>query len=185
MKDKLPRISHQRDGRSGSDDSRKGSEDSRRGREVDAKEGEAHQRKSFLHSEVGVEDAVEDRLGREDGNVDGKKALVDADRPTSVPSISHIGEPDGTRTMLFSVLPLIGPTEDAGSPAIPDQAEDTLGSSQGEQNATDENRFGLWKSTASATAKLLLRAAKESVDAFPPLKSTVGGLCFILDNYEV
>jgi len=95
MKDKLPRISHKHDGRSGSDDSRKGSEDSRRGREIDAKEGEAHQRKPFLHSEVGVEDVVEGRLGREEGNVDGKKALVDADHPTSTPSISHIGEPDG------------------------------------------------------------------------------------------
>ena len=68
---------------------------------------------------------------------------------------------------------------------MPDKVQDALSSGQGEPNATDESRFGLLKSTTSATAKLLLRAAKESADAFPPLKSAVGGLCFILDNYEV
>ena len=42
-----------------------------------------------------------------------------------------------------------------------------------------------WGSTASSSAKLVLRGVKDSVDAFPPLKSVAGGLCFILDNYEV
>ena len=42
-----------------------------------------------------------------------------------------------------------------------------------------------WKSTASATAKLLLRGVNNSADAFGPLKSVVGGLCFILDHCEV
>ena len=42
-----------------------------------------------------------------------------------------------------------------------------------------------WKSTVSATAKLVLYAVRDSADAFPPLKSVAGGLCFILDNYEV
>ena len=87
--------------------------------------------------------------------------------------------------MLFSVLHLIGPTDNTGSTTIPNQVQGALSSGQVEQNATDENIFELWKSTASATAKLLLHAAKESADAFPPLKSAVGGLCFILDNYEV
>ena len=41
-----------------------------------------------------------------------------------------------------------------------------------------------WKSTVSASAKLLLCTVKESADAFPPLKSIAGGLCFILENYE-
>ena len=41
------------------------------------------------------------------------------------------------------------------------------------------------KSTAFATAKLLLRGVRDSADAFGPLKSVVGGLCFILDNCEV
>jgi len=47
-----------------------------------------------------------------------------------------------------------------------------------------ENKPG-WKSTASASAKLLLRGVRDSADAFPPLKSVAGGLCFILENYEV
>lgn len=42
-----------------------------------------------------------------------------------------------------------------------------------------------WRSNVSATAKLLLCGVRDSADAFPPLKSVVGGLCFILENYEV
>ena len=50
--------------------------------------------------------------------------------------------------------------------------------------AADENKSD-WKSTASASAKLILRAVYDSADAFGPLKSVTGGLCFILDNCEV
>ena len=39
--------------------------------------------------------------------------------------------------------------------------------------------------TVSDAAKLLLRTVRDSADAFPPLKSVAGGLCFILENYEV
>ena len=42
-----------------------------------------------------------------------------------------------------------------------------------------------WGSTAVATAKLLLRGVKDSADAFGPLKSVAGGLCFVLENCEV
>ena len=42
-----------------------------------------------------------------------------------------------------------------------------------------------WRSTAVAAAKLLLRGVRDSADAFGPLKSVAGGLCFVLDNYEV
>ena len=42
-----------------------------------------------------------------------------------------------------------------------------------------------WGSTASSSAKLVLRAVRDSADAFGPLKSVAGSLCFILDNYEV
>ena len=48
----------------------------------------------------------------------------------------------------------------------------------------DENKSG-WKSTASSSAKLLLRGVRDSADAFGPLKSVAGGLCFILENCEV
>ena len=50
--------------------------------------------------------------------------------------------------------------------------------------AADENKSS-WKSTASSSAKLLLRGVRDSADAFGPLKSVAGGLCFILENCEV
>ena len=48
----------------------------------------------------------------------------------------------------------------------------------------DENKTD-WRSTASASAKLLLRGVRDSADAFGPLKSVARGLCFILENCEV
>ena len=50
--------------------------------------------------------------------------------------------------------------------------------------AVNENESG-WKATASASAKLLLRGVSSSSEAFGPLKSVAGGLCFILENCEV
>ena len=50
--------------------------------------------------------------------------------------------------------------------------------------AADESESD-WKTTASASAKLLLRGVSSSSDAFGPLKSVAGGLCFILENCEV
>ena len=50
--------------------------------------------------------------------------------------------------------------------------------------AADETKSD-WKSTASSSAKLLLRGVRDSADAFPPLKSVAGGLCFILENCDV
>jgi len=64
---------------------------------------------------------------------------------------------------------------------ISNQAQNALG----KLNATRGSKFEQWMSVTSATAKLFLRGAKESTDAFPPLKSVVGGLCFIVDNFEV
>ena len=54
----------------------------------------------------------------------------------------------------------------------------------GASAAVDENRPD-WKSTVSSSAKLVLRAVRDSSDAFGPLKSVAGGLCFILENSEV
>ena len=50
--------------------------------------------------------------------------------------------------------------------------------------APDENKRD-WTSTASASAKLLLRGVRDSADAFGPLKAVAGGLCFIVENCEV
>ena len=54
-----------------------------------------------------------------------------------------------------------------------------------EPNAAADEKKSNWKSTASASAKLLLRGVSDSADAFGPLKSVAGGLCFILENCEV
>ena len=56
--------------------------------------------------------------------------------------------------------------------------------SVGPSVAADDNKPS-WKSTASASAKLLLRGVNNSADAFGPLKSVAGSLCFLLENYEV
>ena len=52
----------------------------------------------------------------------------------------------------------------------------------GSSTAADESD---WTTAASASAKLLLRGVSSSSDAFGPLKSVAGGLCFILENCEV
>jgi len=91
LKDKLPGGSSKRDGRSESKDSRKG-------RAVDVEGGEASQRDSYLHPEVSIKGAVEGGPNREWSGVGGRKAalqVVDVNPSSSVPSISHIGEPDG------------------------------------------------------------------------------------------
>ena len=86
---------------------------------------------------------------------------------------------------LISVHPLIHPPDHADNSATLDQVQDGPSSNQSEPNALDGNKSKQWKPTAYATAKLFLSGVKESADAFPPLKSVLGGLCFILDNCEV
>ena len=88
----------------------------------------------------------------------------------------------------------VGPS---GPPPRPGPAVATGGGSEQEGNepnaddekvepsvAPDKNRPD-WGSTASASAKLLLRGVRDSADAFGPLKAVAGGLCFILENCEV
>jgi hypothetical protein len=88
-------------------------------------------------------------------------------------------------------------TEVSGSPSGPVTHAVTSGDhEQGENEsgadgenaepsaAANENKPG-WKSTASSSAKLLLLGVRDSADAFGPLKSVAGGLCFILENCEV
>ena len=58
------------------------------------------------------------------------------------------------------------------------------GDQPGAGAAADEDGSD-WKATVSASAKLLLRGVRDSADAFGPLKSVAGGLCFILENCEV
>ena len=94
--------------------------------------------------------------------------------------------PDGRGERSYSP----GPPARPESQVIADSDRERRGniSSIGIENpgpsaAPDENRSE-WKSTVSASAKLLLRGVRDSADAFGPLKSIAGGLCFILENCE-
>ena len=69
--------------------------------------------------------------------------------------------------------------------ASDDAPEDIHPSENTVPSAAADEKKSDWKSTASATAKLILRGVRDSTDAFPPLKSAAGGLCFILENCEV
>jgi len=73
-----------------------------------------------------------------------------------------------------------------GTTAVPDHVPEIICTDESvKPGGTAEEKKLNWKSTASATAKLLLRGVRDSADAFPPLKSAAGGLCFILENCEV
>ena len=77
-------------------------------------------------------------------------------------------------------------TDNVGTSAISDHIPATLhhDNSGGPSAAMDETK-STWKTTASTAANLLLRGVRDSADAFGPLKSVAGGLCFILENCEV
>jgi len=86
--------------------------------------------------------------------------------------------------ILLVVIPLTVSSAHIDTPAVPDHAQEVLRPNEGQPSGADENRSNL-KSLASSTAKIFLRGVNESADAFPPLKSVAGGLCYILENCEV
>ena len=66
------------------------------------------------------------------------------------------------------------------------EGSETLGSvPRPEQGAAVDENGSDWEATVSASTKLLLRGARDSADAFGPLKSVAGDLCVILENHEV
>ena len=89
----------------------------------------------------------------------------------SPPSLSNEADLGGTHSSFTSPIDLII--------SFPSDDVDTT------EPSPSVNRKSDWKSTTFATAKLLLRGVRDSADAFGPLKSVVGGLCFILENCEV
>ena len=134
-----------------------------------------------------VEIAIHNGTSRKGSDVDGKKPdrSVDPPHPSlSAPSTSHGGEPEGAWIGLIQLLPLIVSPDNTDNSTIPDHPQEALGPDQNEPETTGEKE-SRWKSTASATAKLLLRGVSESADAFGPLKSVAGFLCYILENCEV
>jgi len=77
-------------------------------------------------------------------------------------------------------------TDNMGISTISNHVPATLHHDErGEPSAAADKSKSSWKSTASATTKLLLRGVRDTADAFGPLKSVAGGLCFILENCEV
>ena len=54
----------------------------------------------------------------------------------------------------------------------------------GARTSEDENRPE-WESTASSSGRLVLRAVRDATDASGLFKSVAGGLCSILETYEV
>ena len=102
----------------------------------------------------------------------------------STPSITHIARGPDCMGMSSIHLPsLIVPSDNTGASTIPDHVPDAP---RPDERVEPSTAVGTdWKSTASSTAKLLLRWARDSSDAFGPLKSVTAGLCFILQNFEV
>jgi hypothetical protein len=84
------------------------------------------------------------------------------------------------------MLHLIIHSDNVDTSTVPDHTPEGLRPNESAEPSTgvDEKKSN-WKSTASATAKLLLLGVRDSADAFGPLKSVAGGLYFILENYEV
>ena len=106
--------------------------------------------------------------------------------PPPVPSIPLKQEPDSTWTVSPRLLCLIIPLCNADASAVPGHTQKDLSPDENaESNAAASEKKSNWKSTAYASAKLLLRGVRDSADAFGPLKSVAGGLCFILENCEV
>ena len=109
-----------------------------------------------------------------------------AHSPPPVTSIPLKQEPDSTWAVSSRLLYLIVPLHNADASAVPDQTQREPSPDENtESNAAASDKKPNWKSTAYASAKLLLRGVRDSADAFGPLKSVVGGLCFILENCEV
>ena len=109
-----------------------------------------------------------------------------ASSPLSVTSISRKQGPNGTWALSAQLLYLIAPLEDADTSVIRDHTPQQVRPDENaDSGAAANERKSSWKSTALATAKLLLRGVRDSADAFGPLKSVAGGLCFILENCEV
>jgi len=96
LKSKLPDGRRKRDGGSGSERDRKGGE-------TDDGGSEASQSNSFLHSEVDARSTVESGPSQERNNVDRNEAGPVDGPPTSTPSISQGGKPDGMWAMFFQL----------------------------------------------------------------------------------
>ena len=110
-----------------------------------------------------------------------KRRLGRSKHKANEPGVGRCGEGVNSSSSLPRPEPLVTTGDGREPEGDESNAEnENVGSSAG----VNENRPD-WKSTASSSAKLLLRAVRDSADAFGPLKSVAGALCSILDNCEV
>ena len=149
------------------------------------------------HRERKETDVDEKENGQKDSRLDPdvevaagngpSRGAIRASSPPLVTSIPRKREPDGMRTDSSpQVLYLITPLGDADTPSVHDHTSKGVRLDRNaEPGATTSEKKSSWKSAAFASAKLLLRGVRDSGDAFGPLKSVAGGLCFILENCEV
>ena len=115
------------------------------------------------------------------GSVPGQEIKRASSPPSDTPIPPKQG-PDSTWILSPQLLCLI--THLGG--VIPDHMPQNLRPEEGDETGVAANGSkSSWKSTTFATAKLLLRGVRDASDAFGPLKSVAGGLCFILENCEV
>ena len=112
---------------------------------------------------------------------DVKHRLAGSKRKADKPGVGGSGERVGPS----GPIPQPGPPVVAGGDREQEGNEPNAGDESVEPSATPDQNKSDWKSTASASAKLLLRGVRDSADALPPLKSVTGGLCSILENCEV
>ena len=147
-----------------------GREDDGEGKEADVGEKVVGQSHSFLGSNVGTV-------------VGGGTGSTEVGPSTPV---LDDGKSGSTWMRLFHLLYLIIPSDNAELSVAPDQVPVVIGPAECAEPgpAASEEKFN-WRSTAVATAKLLLYGVRDSADAFGPLKSVAGGLCFVLENCEV
>ena len=149
--------------------------DKPQGREADVDERGASQ--SHLRPVPDVGGAAGSRPSQE---------IKRAPSPLPVAPTSPEQEPDSRWTFPPQQPCLISLLDNADTPAVPDRVQgDPRPDENAEPSAISNEKKSSWKSTAFATAKLLLRGVRDSADAFGPLKSVAGGVCFILENCEV
>ena len=149
-----------------------GRPDNSQRKEADVDEKEGDQRDSRPDQDVEV--VAGGGPGREDKR---------AHSPQPVTLVSPNRLPDGTWTHSPQLMCLIIPLCYADASAVPEK--ELLHDDNTELDLAMNEKKSSWKATTFATAKLLLRGVRDSADAFGPLKSVAGGLCFILENCEV
>lgn len=92
---------------------------------------------------------------------------------------THDEESEGACAAPVDVTVSDGHSNNVGSSINPDRTQGKIGQGTVGRDQSDQ------KSTAVATAKILLFAVRDTADVFPPLKSVAGGLCSIWENLEV